>query len=470
MYLTKKRIVLCLDGTGQDALIATDDGKAYGDGQALYFTNVLRLSRAVNTFAPDPSKEGGTAIQIVFYQSGVGTDSDFKGHASTAELALELYGTAVARKIRDAYAFIAQNYTPGDEIFLFGFSRGAYTARKVAGLINRIGLLPIKDMGRFYAYCYTLETGKGDPPPWPTQPVPIQVLGVWDTVGALRTGIMQDFPGMVDALSISDSELPPNVKLALHALAFHENRNWFQLTLFTVPPEEKQTPREKEIRKGLGQVLKQVWFGGEHSDVGGGWSAHELADIALMWMASEVAPHLSLDNEQLLDALRPHPDKPAWGESVPHNSYMAVPAALAIVGGIEPSTRLDGGHLTRDSLFHESFLMSPRPTPDDVKKREEDEESEDDNVGQAGKAKSELKVNIVKAMGKHMITLDDLKKHFGEDWEPQVVPLNPLEKKAREVWKTMRKASASEATYESRKQAVDVFNDNPEEAKKAGKN
>lgn len=119
---------------------------------------------------------------------------------------------------------------------------------------------------------------------------------------------------------------------------------------------------------------------------------------------------------------------------------MACPAALAIVGGIEPSTRLDGGHLHPTSVFHPSFLLSPRPTQQDVDARNKDSDSEDDNRGQAGRAKSEIKVNIVKAMGKHMITLDDLKKKFGKDWEPQVVQLNPLEKKAREVWKTMRKA------------------------------
>ncbi|EJD50158.1 hypothetical protein AURDEDRAFT_182590 [Auricularia subglabra TFB-10046 SS5] len=466
VYITRKRICCFCDGTGQDALIATDDGNKYGDGDPLYFTNVLRLSRAVKCTTPDPKGEG-SILQVTYYQSGVGTDTDFKGHASKAEYALELFGTAVARKIRDCYAFISQNYEDGDEIFLFGFSRGAYTARKIAGLIDRLGLLDIKDMGKFYAYCYALETGKGQMPPPAQRVVPIQVLGVWDTVGALRTSLLQSFPGAVDQLSISDALLPANVKVALHALAVHENRNWFQPTLFKLPPEDKMSPKEKEQRKG--QVLKEVWFGGEHSDVGGGWATHELADIALIWMAGEVLPYLALDEEQLLDAIRPNPAKPAWGESIPHNSWENTPTAVALVGGIDASTRLNGGHFKPDSLFHPSFLRSPRPTMHDVEEHDKEDSDSDGNIKEAGKAKKEIKVNIVKAMGKHMITLDDLIKKFGPKWQPKLVTMNPIEEKAKEIWHTLRKADGHAATYESAEQAKDLLRGKTKEASAAGK-
>jgi len=471
MYTTHKRLLVFCDGTAQDGLICSD-GLSIGGQAPLYFTNVLRLSRAVKQFATTP---GGRVLQIVYYQAGVGSESDFKGHASSADLCLELYGTAVARKIRDAYAFIAQNWMEGDEIILCGFSRGAYTARKVAGLIARIGILDIKEMGKFYPYCYALETGKGDLPARPVKPVPIQLVAVWDTVGSLRSSLVQAYPGDVNQLNIPDSDLYSNVRVALHGMSLHENRNWFQPTLFTVPDKAKQSDEEKAARQG--QILKQVWFGGEHSDVGGGWDSHELADIALFWMASEASPYIALDEEMLLQTIRPSPSKPRWGESIPHNSYEGTAESVALVGHIEPKTRLDGGQITPDAVFHPSLLLSPRPTEDEIaevaneyKKRDEISAKGQDPgpeplKNEGGKEKAAAQ-NIVKALGKHMITLDDLRKKFGEDWEPTLVQLNPLEEKARQRWLDPDPATDHHATYESREQWARVVNESPANAAK----
>ncbi|CUA70741.1 hypothetical protein RSOLAG22IIIB_09069 [Rhizoctonia solani] len=130
MPVSPKNILVFCDGTGQDGLITEDAPK---DKDANHFTNVLRLSRAMTqTFAPE---EGDERLQIVFYQSGVGVATDFNASEVLSDDSKKAFGTAVASKIRDAYNFIAQNYRDGDHICIFGFSRGAYTARKISGLI-----------------------------------------------------------------------------------------------------------------------------------------------------------------------------------------------------------------------------------------------------------------------------------------------------------------------------------------------
>ncbi|KAH7097190.1 hypothetical protein BKA62DRAFT_455910 [Auriculariales sp. MPI-PUGE-AT-0066] len=464
-----KRLLVFCDGTNQDALVATDDGTAYDGDEPLYFTNVARLSRAVLPRAK-AAHNGLDVLQLVYYASGVGTESDFRGHASSFELAIELFGTAVARKIRDAYAYLSQNYEDGDEIFLFGFSRGAYTARKVAGLIDRIGMLDAKDMGRFYQIWYSLETGKGDIPPRPAKPVPIKLVGVWDTVGAIRTSLTQPFPGETHRLNIHDGHLPQNVEVALHAVALHENRNWFQVTLWEDPATDEFGDAGIEPL-APGQILKQVWFGGEHSDVGGGWESHELADIALFWMAGECQPYLSIDEELLLAYIK-HPlptsgqRKPHWGASIPHNSYMHTPHALALLGHILPKTRLETDEIKRGSIFHPSTLYSPRPSASARSKHKEEQSKRDmsekhffeelerlfgldaqklcdlgfptDAEGhphlphmdsswdprrraelRGGLAEEEV-VDVYKAMGKHMITLDDVRERLASFGSPSL--------------------------------------------------
>jgi len=343
-------------------------------------------------------------------------------------------------------------------------------------------------MGKYYPYWYALETGKGDLPPRPRKPVPIQVVGVWDTVGAIRTSLLQPYPGEVNRLSLPDGALPRNVKVALHAVAFHENRNWFQTTLWEEGDEFGDAGNEGPAE---GQILKQVWFGGEHSDVGGGWDSHELADISLFWMASECEPYASFDTEMLLQSIkhpRPTPDnpkpkpKPAWGASIPHNSYMHTPQALALLGHILPSTRLQGGHFQRNSLFHSSILHSPRPrtceilayemghhhiaAPGEHLAREDTALSPTARSALAGGEAAEEDTNILSAMGKYMITLEDLQKHFGAGWRPRVVQLNPLELRARQLWMEMSQKTDHKATYESYGQLEHVLHDSPVDAAK----
>jgi len=271
-----KRLVVCCDGTWNDTDSEED------------LTNVSRLAWAVQ---PVDTRNGKDVAQIVFYQSGVGSEGDILDKIKGGGL-----GVGLSRNVRDAYTFICNNYCAGDEIFLFGFSRGAYTARSIAGLIGWAGLIGKHDLDRFMKLWDSYRTRKKDGhvdrrPSFASRQenVSIACIGVWDTVGAL--GI----PGNLGSLfrhyyEFHDAELGEQVKLALHALALDERRKDFGPTLW------KQTAKGK----ANGQVLKQVWFAGVHSDVGGGYPDHGLSDISLAWMASEVEPLLGIDFDYLL--------------------------------------------------------------------------------------------------------------------------------------------------------------------------
>jgi uncharacterized protein (DUF2235 family) len=215
-----KRLVICCDGTWNDADMGGD------------FTNVVRTARSV---APIDARNDPEGIQqIVYYHSGVGSGGDALMHVVGGGT-----GLGLSRNVRDAYAFIANNYDDGDELFFFGFSRGAYTVRSVAGLIGWAGILQKKDMDDFALLWESFKSRKA---PHPTDArvyfrdrhsdVPIKCIGVWDTVGAL--GI----PGQLNALlarfyEFEDTDLGLKVENAFHALAIDEHRKDFVPTLWT---------------------------------------------------------------------------------------------------------------------------------------------------------------------------------------------------------------------------------------------
>ncbi|KAG8757634.1 hypothetical protein FRC11_004404 [Ceratobasidium sp. 423] len=391
MPVPPKNILVFCDGTGQDGLITEEAPK---DKDANRFTNVLRLSRAISqTFVQE---DGDERPQIVFYQSGVGVATDFDAGAVLSDDAKQAFGTAVASKIRDSYNFIAQNYREGDEIrsfvsfsllsleltdrsSLFGFSRGAYTARKISGLIDRLGLLPPAEMGKFFTYWKQLNGKLLGEPPRPAKPVPIKCLVTWDTVGSVRVGIRE----MVDALQLDDDQLASNVENAWHAISFHENREKFMCTLYG--------------GAASGQNLKQasppVWFSGAHSDVGGGYAEMELADITLAWIVGEILPFVGVNTEFVEKSLSNKPKKPEWGESTPHNAYAASGILRPILGR---ENRLS--LINKDSVLHPSLLLAP------------------DTKG--------------------MVTISDLKKHLKvTDLQPNTWELNEFEERIKEYWK-----------------------------------
>lgn len=263
-----KCVVVCCDGTWN-----TPDELRDGAAEP---TNVAKLALAVRT--------GGGSDQVLFYEPGVGTTPDDRVLGGA-------FGYGLSDNIRNAYRFLATCYEPGDALYLFGFSRGAYTARSLAGLIRNCGLLRREhsdQVNSAFAF-YRDRTSHTHPRSIASQLFrrmyaydddKIHFIGVWDTVGAL--GIPNQLPGWEQLAGVfggweqlwgfHDTTLSSHVRHAFHALAIDEQRAAFTPTLWTQDP------------RAAGQTLEQVWFAGVHSEVGGGSASPALSDIALMWM------------------------------------------------------------------------------------------------------------------------------------------------------------------------------------------
>lgn len=272
-----KRLVVCADGTWN---------RPEEDLQKDVPTNVLRIARAVRPIADDGKP------QHVFYDWGIGSYHNAVVGGVT--------GQGIHKNIMDAYRYIVQNFTPGTELYLFGFSRGAYTVRSLCGLINNCGILKRPDARLIQqAFDHYKKTGAGWTPSGSRsvdfrrqhshESREIRFVGAWDTVGAL--GVPFSLMGLFDRKDeFYDTKLGSNVRVARHALAIDERREDFEPTLW-------------EPKAGLD--LQQVWFAGSHSDIGGGYSADEkglfASDIALDWMVAQ-ARSSGLDLEEHLSA------------------------------------------------------------------------------------------------------------------------------------------------------------------------
>jgi len=265
-----KRLVICCDGTWNYA----DQSKG---GEATP-TNVTQVHRAV---APVDS-HGVT--QVPTYHPGVGTER-------FERLRGGLGGYGLSKHVRNVYTFVVENFEPGDEIFLFGFSRGAYTARSTVGLIRACGVLPRHEKGRVDE-AYGLYRGATDDDGKDkarqfrerySRETPVTFLGVWDTVGALGIPLSgtRFFNVINRRYRFHSVDLSSMVQAAYQALAVDERRGPFEPAIW------KQTPTAQTSA----QVLEQVWFAGVHSDVGGGYADSRLADLALHWMATRAAGH-----------------------------------------------------------------------------------------------------------------------------------------------------------------------------------
>ncbi|KAF8905539.1 hypothetical protein CPB84DRAFT_597698 [Gymnopilus junonius] len=314
-----KRIAVFCDGTWQDGVTK----------QRSHYTNVLRLARTINH--EDKRLETGSVPQVVFYQSGIGSENNFY-----SEYIEGTTGDSLADKVEEAYAFLAHNYKPGDEIFIFGFSRGAYTARMVAMLVGEIGVLNRKDMDNFAGIFLDFQKlGKSTDSKekkaleeklarWRSPEsegkrrankhnFSVKCLGVWDTVGKL--GLPEEITVIprksYNIFGFPDRILGEHVEHAFQALALNEMRVDFDCNKFI----------QSEAGKLKHQTLKQCWFSGCHSDVGGGYKHHDLADLALIWMAAQVEKFLSLDIDYLENILQP---VAPWGTQKPHNSATGI--------------------------------------------------------------------------------------------------------------------------------------------------
>jgi len=255
-----KRLVICCDGTWN-----RPDQRDRGSGSP---TNVAKVALGV------ARQDSRGDRQLLFYQAGVGTRrfERLRGGA---------FGVGLSRNVRDCYRFLVESYQPGDQLYLFGFSRGAFTARSTAGLVRNAGILRAENADRIEdAYrLYRARGSRAHPRGIEAQifrrmysheESDIHFVGVWDTVGSL--GIPLAPPFMNRRWGFHDTSLSSHVRHAYQALAIGEKRKPFRPTTW------KQQDHAAE------QKLEQVWFAGVHCDVGGGYQEPELAEIPLLWM------------------------------------------------------------------------------------------------------------------------------------------------------------------------------------------
>jgi uncharacterized protein (DUF2235 family) len=269
----KKRIALFLDGTWNNV---SDN------------TNVWRLK---SLCAKSPE-------QLVYYSAGVGTQFGER-------LSGGMFGIGINDEVTNAYEWLVEHYEQDAQLFIFGFSRGAFTARSLAGFISKCGLLKpgspvsMKQMFERYrkgtaatvrALGRVVESGLSLEDQWIkeySRPIPIWFQGVWDTVGALGVPLpcvpnvsREDFAFLETDLRINDTH-------AYHALAIDEHRDAFAPTLWVKStPKQGQTTPPRDL-----DHVEQRWFVGAHANVGGGYENDLLAQIPLAWLMNKAIAH-----------------------------------------------------------------------------------------------------------------------------------------------------------------------------------
>jgi uncharacterized protein (DUF2235 family) len=273
-----RNLVVCCDGTSNEII-----------GNS---TNVLKLYRMA-------TKDDR---QRVFYDAGVGAIASWPAWGRQWQRLKEVLGLATGfgldENILRAYRWLCENYEPGDRIYLFGFSRGAYTVRALGGLLHMIGLLSRDQLHLtgFALTAYKRAAEKDDlPVAWQfarlTSAIdaPIHFLGVWDTVAS----VLVPRP---DRLYLPSLQFLPytkqNNRVATfrHAIAIDERRAMFR----TYRWEDGQTFKTSKFAKtGIAQDERQVWFAGVHADVGGGYAEDEsgIAKFPLRWLVNEAKEH-----------------------------------------------------------------------------------------------------------------------------------------------------------------------------------
>ena len=253
-------------------------------------TNVWRLKSLCDPTAPD---------QMVYYSQGVGTRIGEKVRGGIG-------GYGLDNEIVDAYTWLVQAYEPGDEIFIFGFSRGAYAARSLSGLISKCGVLrpgaPLSIEQLYARYRRRTEPTirtllvtdparlSGIEERWLVAhcaPADVKFMGIWDTVGSVGSPL-SSMSSKVEKYRFLDTHLYRSNANAFHALALDEQRHAFEPTFWT------QTSDNDKLatcpRRTL-DAVEQRWFVGAHANVGGGYPSDILAQAPLRWIMDKAALH-----------------------------------------------------------------------------------------------------------------------------------------------------------------------------------
>lgn len=264
-----KNIVICCDGTGCEF--------------REYNTNIVKI---FETIEKDPTK------QIAYYDPGVGTLSAPGAITKVQKFFTKLLGLAfgygITKNIEDAYEYLMDKYEEDDYIYMFGFSRGAFTVRALAGMLHKCGLLQkgsnnlIPYATRMYRY-KSDELAEGFKKTFCRECKP-HFIGVFDTVKAVGLLIPRKFP---------DSILNPDVNIGIQALSIDENRSNFRPNLW-----------DKVV--GSDQYIEQIWFAGYHSDIGGGFKDCGLSNISLLWIIEEAVKQGLIVNHKIFSNVMPN--------------------------------------------------------------------------------------------------------------------------------------------------------------------
>ncbi|MFF4213068.1 DUF2235 domain-containing protein [Streptomyces sp. NPDC001796] len=345
-----RSIVICLDGTGNQV-------------GASHPTNVVRLFEMLE--AEDPSR------QLLYYDPGVGTMSSATARGAGGRWLSRMcglaFGTGLRTNLAEAYTYVMQHWHPGDMVYVFGFSRGAYTARSLVGMLNKPGLMrpgsenlvpyavakyafnqdidkSEQEVARFsHAFCWRTENEplwaqvkRNNPRQVSHHALPVAYLGIWDTVKA--AGILR--PGN---LRWPYTRQLPNAARIRHAVSLDEKRRPY--IEYLVKPDR---PTQ------LQDTVQEVWFAGVHSDVGGTFAHQEgeplLSAIPLKWITDGVAQDLMF---------RPG----AYAESCTVTEAFAY-APIHKNGWLWILTGRHSRQLPRDALLHASVRLRRERDPE----------------------------------------------------------------------------------------------------------
>lgn len=353
-----KKLAVFLDGTWN----AVDDN-----------TNVWRLKALCQT----ASSEG--APQLVYYDIGV---NGFAGG---------MLGKGLSENVREAYEWLIDNYNEGDEIFIFGFSRGAYTARSLAGLIAKHGLLkPGSPLG--VAQLFARYKRADDRTLWKlrelrdagalsnatleeqwmlkySQAVRIKMVAVWDTVGALGIPAFSIAGVSRSTMGYLHTGLRLAIENGYHALAIDEHRKAFAPTLWSV--RRPNEPGAVYAEPRLINSVEQRWFVGAHANVGGGCVSDLLAQVPLRWIMEKSAKHgllfrtgVDLDGDILSARI-----SDSYSEFL-HGAYCRLSPRCQRRIGAEPEQRADGMHTnvneTIDGSVFDRWRFDPAYRPQNL--------------------------------------------------------------------------------------------------------
>lgn len=333
-----KRLIVCCDGTWNNPE-QEDNGIAAP-------TNVVKIYNAIAEHGAD------NVEQLKYYHPGVGgEDTGIIDSVMGGAI-----GAGIGRHICSAYHWLANNYEKGDEIYLFGFSRGAFTVRSLSGMLSK-GLLDLRKVKsddswarvkKVYENGYRKDAARSKwaESDWAffnksTVKLPVHFIGVWDTVGALGVPDDLEIFNLFDdreKWQFHNTSLGANVKHARHAMAIDEVRSSFSITRW------ENAEKHKDV--------KEIWFPGAHSDVGGGYANCGLSNGALKWMMEESEEVGLKFRAEVAQNIRDNP------LGALHNSYKGAFAKLRSrprnVAAMTPEN---------DHLFHTSGMQRQSVSP-----------------------------------------------------------------------------------------------------------